>query len=384
MAQRRTLTLTSKQWEALVDRRDHDPRPYVRERSAAVLKIADPQAPQSPHAVARHGLLKPRDPDTVYGWLNIFEAEGLDSLCAHPQGGYHRQSKTAAQRAEMEERLRQAPTVVRTESPIPHVSPPPPSRWSLAVVRMEFEWLADYTLSGVWRLLQSWDIEWKHGYVQHWSPDPRYQAKVAAITRCLRTVAARSEECVALFLDEMSYHRWATPASNWIPQEDGYPVAQCSGANNQQWRVIGALNALTGQVTFQQAYKIGREKVIEFYRQLEGVYADVRIIYVIQDNWNIHTHPDVVAALCELPRLRILSLPTYAPWLNPIEKLWRWLRQEVLHLHRLSEDWAGLKQRVAQFLDQFAEGSAELLHYVGLAGDGRWAKALRPRHRYRI
>lgn len=32
----------------------------------------------------------------------------------------------------------------------------------------------------------------------------------------------------------------------------------------------------------------------------------------------------------------------------------------------LSDDWTTLKQRVTAFLDQFAFGSNELLHYVGL------------------
>ena len=51
----RTLDLTESQRQDLQHYRDHDPRPYVRERCAALLKIADGQ---SPHAVARHGLLK--------------------------------------------------------------------------------------------------------------------------------------------------------------------------------------------------------------------------------------------------------------------------------------------------------------------------------------
>jgi hypothetical protein len=62
----------------------------------------------------------------------------------------------------------------------------------------------------------------------------------------------------------------------------------------------------------------------------------------------------------------MLCLPTYASWCNPIEKLWRWLEQDILHLHRLSDDWAALKQAVACFLDGFADQSLELLRYVGL------------------
>lgn len=84
---RRTLPLTEDQRQALADHRDHDPRPYVRERCAALLKVADGDAP---YAVARHGLLKPRDPDTVYHWLALYEAEGLGGLIAHAHGGNHR------------------------------------------------------------------------------------------------------------------------------------------------------------------------------------------------------------------------------------------------------------------------------------------------------
>jgi hypothetical protein len=81
---RRALTLTEEQRQELLGLRDHDPRPYVRERGAALLKIADGQ---SPHRVATAGLLKPRDPDTVYAWLDHYQAEGAAGLIAHPQGG---------------------------------------------------------------------------------------------------------------------------------------------------------------------------------------------------------------------------------------------------------------------------------------------------------
>ena len=82
---RRTLTLTEEQRQELLQLRDHDSRPYVRERGAALLKIA---AGQSPHRVATSGLLKPRDPDTVYAWLDRYQAEGVAGLIAHPHGGW--------------------------------------------------------------------------------------------------------------------------------------------------------------------------------------------------------------------------------------------------------------------------------------------------------
>jgi hypothetical protein len=82
---RRALSLTEDQRQELLRLRDHDQRPYVRERGAAILKIAEGL---SPYRVARSGLLKPRDPDTVYAWMDSYQAEGVAGLIAHPQGGW--------------------------------------------------------------------------------------------------------------------------------------------------------------------------------------------------------------------------------------------------------------------------------------------------------
>ena len=87
MPRRRTLDLTDPQRQDLLHHRDHDPRPYVRERCAALLKIADGQ---SAHAVARQGLLKPRDPDTVYSWLDLYEQLGIRGVLLFQHGGAHR------------------------------------------------------------------------------------------------------------------------------------------------------------------------------------------------------------------------------------------------------------------------------------------------------
>jgi hypothetical protein len=51
--------------------------PYLRERAAALLKIADGQ---SAAAVARGGLLRPRQPETVCHWLHRYRAEGIAGL----------------------------------------------------------------------------------------------------------------------------------------------------------------------------------------------------------------------------------------------------------------------------------------------------------------
>jgi transposase len=82
-----TFTLTSEQQHELEAIRDRHAQAYVRERAAALLKIA---GGQSAHHVARTGLLKPRDPDSVYGWLRRYQAEGVSGLLIRPGRGRKR------------------------------------------------------------------------------------------------------------------------------------------------------------------------------------------------------------------------------------------------------------------------------------------------------
>jgi hypothetical protein len=191
----------------------------------------------------------------------------------------------------------------------------------LRAIQATFPAGAAFALSGVWRALRRLGLGLRSAQVQQFSPDPDYLAKEARLLACLRAAAAAPDEVVALFLDEMGYARWPDPAPDWAPAAPAArPLADRAGSKQALWRVLGALNALTGQVDYRDNYIVGREKVSALYRQLDRAYPAARRVYVIQDNWSIHTHPDVLATLEELPRLEAVVLPTYAPWLNPIER----------------------------------------------------------------
>lgn len=78
------LTLSDADQRALEHVRDRDSEPHMREKAAALLKIA---AGQSGRAVALHGLFKPRRPDTVYAWVRRYQAEGIAGLRVKPGRG---------------------------------------------------------------------------------------------------------------------------------------------------------------------------------------------------------------------------------------------------------------------------------------------------------
>ena len=164
------------------------------------------------------------------------------------------------------------------------------SRWTLRGVRGSLHWLEPYTLSGVWRVLSRCGLRIRSGRVQQYSPNAEYGVKVKHLCDCLRQTAGAPERYVVVFLDQMGYRRW--PEAGRISTEAapaGVPVAGCGGKNNGQWRIIGALNALTGQVNYLDGYIVGRAKVIEMYQHLAAVYPEAATIYVVQDNWSIHS-----------------------------------------------------------------------------------------------
>ena len=78
----RPLTLADEDKRSLEYLRDHDQRPYLRERAAALLKI---NQGSTAHAVAVSGLLKPRDPDTIYAWVDRYLQAGLAGLVQKPR-----------------------------------------------------------------------------------------------------------------------------------------------------------------------------------------------------------------------------------------------------------------------------------------------------------
>jgi len=264
------------------------------------------------------------------------------------------------------------------------------SRWSLATLLKNCEWLQMHSLCGVCRLLERLGIRYKRARDYLHSPDHDYAAKVAYIQACWQTTHSAPERYVLLYLDEFAFERQPSLDKAYEVQGQTCPLARLSHRSNTQCRGLGALDALTGQVLYCQRTHITTAVLSAFYAQIALAYPQAETIFVVQDNWPVHIHPDVLTRLQpqlspfwprvpdnwpSLPSRRavhdtlpiqLLFLPTYSPWLNPIEKLWRWVRQQVLHLHRLSDNWELLKQRILDFIAQFDHGSLALLRYVGL------------------
>lgn len=271
------------------------------------------------------------------------------------------------------------------------------TRWTLARLGQADPALAGYRPSGIWRLLHRHGIGLKRGRSAIYSPDPAYAAKRTAIAAALQRARASGGRHVTLFLDEVTIARHpsvgpAYEARGRTPQ----PRAERGQGADTLTRLVAALDGTTGAVHAWRGSHITVPALVRFYQQLVAAYPAGTRFTLVCDNWPVHFHPDLRCALepqqtpfpfpapgnwptdpspdaerkwgaLALP-IQLLPLPTYASWLNPIEKLWRWLKQDVVHLHPWAEALDTLRTTIDTFLAQFVPGprGQQLLTYVGL------------------
>lgn len=210
---------------------------------------------------------------------------------------------------------------------------------------------------------------------------------------CL-ALARAAGTVVTLYQDEVTIERQPTLAAAYALAGPEQPLARRSHRANTLTRLTATLDPLDGRVVPRRCHRVTVAELVAFYQQLVAAYPQAERIYLIQDNWPVHRHPDLLVALerqetpfpaylfanwptapharaierwgqLQLP-IQLVPLPTSASWTNPIEKLWRKLKQDLLHLHRLADDLSGLRAAVDAFLAPFAAGSPDLLRYVGL------------------
>lgn len=238
------------------------------------------------------------------------------------------------------------------------------SRWTLALLRAAVSWLAGLSVSGVRRVARRLGVTYRRGQEQLHSPDPAYDAKLAAVLAARAEAAASGGAVAFVYQDELTYYRRPEPGLTYARVGGpGPPAAQGHGTNTTR-RVVGALDAGTGRLFCWQRSKAGVDTLRLYFRALAARYPGARTVYVAVDNWPVHFNARLLAALP--PAVRLLRLPTYAPWTNPIEKAWRKLKADVLRQHEFAADWPGLQAAVQRWLDAEDRPNPELLRYVGL------------------
>lgn len=158
----------------------------------------------------------------------------------------------------------------------------------------------------------------------------------------------------------MSWH--PTLRAMWSPK--GQQVMIRTPGQPKKHYGIGGVNYHTGQTVVIFRKHKRRQEMAELLQMLLDKHP-TGTVYVAWDNATTHQDEEVEAVVqAAAGRLVLLYLPTYSPWLNPIEMLWRHFRREVTHCE-LFETVKALLVAARDFFDRYNQTPHKVLSIIG-------------------
>jgi transposase len=174
---------------------------------------------------------------------------------------------------------------------------------------------------------------------------------------------AQARHALLLFGDEASFPQGGTLTYTWA-RRGQQPQVKTSG-KRKGYKVFGLIEYFTGQFFYQgQEGRLNSTAYMAFLRRV--LEQTTQPILLIQDGARYHTSAETKAFFTQqAARLQVFQLPTYSPDYNPIEKLWKKIKQQGTHLHYFPT-FEALTAKVEQALRKFANIPEEILALCSL------------------
>jgi len=167
---------------------------------------------------------------------------------------------------------------------------------------------------------------------------------------------------VFYYADEFNVSWLPTLRAMWSPK--GQQVMIPTPGQPKVHYGLGAVNYHSGETAVIIRRRKRRLEVAELLQTLVDKHS-TGTIYVAWDNAITHQDDEVEAVVrAAAGRLVLLYLPTYSPWLNPIEMLWRHFRREVTHCE-IFETVKLLIEASYSFFNRYNKNPQDVLSIIG-------------------
>lgn len=247
---------------------------------------------------------------TVRKWRRRFAEGRLDGLYDEPRVG--------APRKICDEQVEEI--VVQTLE----TTPKGRTHWSTRKMAMK----AGVSASSVGRIWRA------HGLKPHivrgfkLSNDPQFIAKVRDI---VGLYMSPPDNAVVFSFDEKPQVQALERAQPILPMDLGMPERQTHNyIRHGTLDLFAALNVATGSVIAETKAQHRAKDFVDFLRTIDKSVEPELEVHVILDNLSAHKAPPVKRWLLRNPRFHLHFTPTYASWLNLVERFLALLTEEAL------------------------------------------------------
>lgn len=213
---------------------------------------------------------------------------------------------------------------------------------------------ADYTQSGMVAWLRDHGFSYYKPAVVPGKVNVEAQAKWIAGYRELRATLPENE--AICFTDGVHPVHNTVVAAGWIKQGVRKEIKTNTG--RQRINLNGAIDIATRKEVIQEAEALNTETTIAFFKTIEAAYP-------------LRGKGSCVFRQCALLQKRngdgvfegfksgVVSLASHSPNLNPIERLWKLMREKVLH-NQYYENFRDYKRAVLGFFKSWSDYKREL------------------------
>jgi transposase len=205
-----------------------------------------------------------------------------------------------------------------------HTKPKGATHWSVRLLAEE----SGISKSTVGRYFQLFGLQPHRSKSFKLSTDPFFVEKVRDIVGLYLNPP---DQALVLCVDEKSQIQALERTQPTLPLGLGY----VEGVTHDYFRhgtttLFAALNVLDGSVITQCKPRHRHQELLAFLRHLDrNVPADVDL-HLVLDNYATHKHARIKAWLARRPRYHLHFTPTYASWLNQVERWFALITQRSI------------------------------------------------------
>jgi transposase len=203
-----------------------------------------------------------------------------------------------------------------------------------------------YTVSGMTKWLKSQGFRYKKPHGVPAKADAEKQAAFREYYNHLK--ASLTDEDVLYFVDGSHPQHQTQLAYGWIAK--GVRKAVKMTACQKRVNLLGAIELKNHQVEYRHVDWVNFESISAFFTQLIDVNPTRKNIHIILDNAGYH-RSEKMREFVEQTNITLHFLPPYSPNLNPIERLWKILHEQVTY-NRYYPKFSDFTEGIIGFFDK--------------------------------
>ena len=194
------------------------------------------------------------------------------------------------------------------------------------IAYVQFTWAVVYSIPGMRNWLQRHGFSYKKPALVPGKANEEQQREWLAGYEKLKQDLPLDE--TICFMDGVHPTHNVQPAYGWI--QKGVRKEIPTNTGHSRINLSGVIDIIDHKVLVQENKMLNAEATISFFRKIEEAYPKKTKIHVFCDNARYYRNKAVAEHL-KTSKIQLHFLPVYSPNLNPIERLWKWMKERVIY-----------------------------------------------------